>query len=163
MRRFWLCTVMATLLLSGCAAQPLETVSDDFTLMAEVPAREILLELPSEAVLPVMQREDGEKLYLCDGYELRLQTLPSGNLDGALRTITGMTAKDLTVMQTIAGENTRYDCSWCTVGEEGELVGRTAILDDGNYYYCVSALALTEDAGQLRDKWKNVFSTITLD
>lgn len=137
----------------------METVCDVYPQAAEVQARQILLSLPEEAAQPAMEREDGEKLYLCNGYELRVQTLPSGNLTGTLRTVTGFTEDEMTVIQTMDGENTRYDCVWCTVGETGDQVGRTAVIDDGSYYYCVSVLADSAEAGKLRQTWQTLLDS----
>ena len=148
--------------LMGCAAQPLETVSDAYVEQVPAIAQRIMLDLPEEAAQPVMESQDGEQLFLCSGYELRVQTLNSGNLSDVISEVTGYTQDQLTLIETGAGKCRRYDCSWCTVGEEGELVGRTAILDDGNYCYCVTALAKSEDTYDLQQEWQQVFSSIEL-
>lgn len=162
MKKCWILGTLVVFLLTGCAEEPLETVSDVYLQPIEALAQQALLELPPEAAQPVMESDSGEKLYQCNGYELRLQTLPSGNFTGTLRTVTGFSEEDLTVMQTVDGENTRYDCVWCTASEEGQLVGRTAIVDDGNYYYCLSAMANADEVGQLQETWQQLFASFTL-
>lgn len=157
-----LLALLAAVLLAGCGAQPLETVSDIYPQVVTAPPRRISLELPKEAAMPVFSGEDGEKLYLCGDFELRIQTLPAGNLTGALRSVTGLSAESLRPIQTRWGENTRYDCVWCTAGEEGEQVGKTAVIDDGSYYYCVTAMAPAELAQQQQEIWQRIFSTIAI-
>lgn len=162
MKKCLLAAMVAVVLLAGCGAKPLETVNDVYPQVVEDAPRRLSVELPKEAALPVMQREDGEKLYLCGDFELRLQTVPSGNLAGTLRKVTGLSEETLRPIQVRWGENIRYDCVWCAAGEEGELVGKTAIIDDGCYYYCVTALAPTELAREQQELWQRIFSTIAI-
>ena len=163
MKKVLATTILAALLLIGCAEPVFETVSDDYVEQTRLAAKQIILDLPPEAAQPVMESTGGEQLYQCNGYELRIQTLDAGNLDGVLRTVTGYGKEQLTVMETAAGENRRYDCVWCSTGEEGELVGRTAILDDGSYCYCVSLLAPSKSAHELQRTWQTILSTLELD
>ena len=161
MRR--ICTIcILALLLTGCAAQPVETVSDIYVEQISAVAKQIIMDLPEEAALPVMEGSNGEKLYLCKGYEVRVQTLASGNLDNVLQEVTGYGEDRLTVIKTAAGPYSRYDCSWSSTGAEGELVGRTAVIDDGNYCYCVTALASSGDTNELKQQWQHVFSSLQL-
>ena len=67
--------VILALLLSGCADPALETVSDVYMTQPPAEIRTISLELPEDAAEAVMEGGDGARLYLCDGYELRLQTV----------------------------------------------------------------------------------------
>lgn len=150
------------LLLMGCAAKPVETVSDIYVDELPAMAQQILIDLPEEAAQPVMERGDSEKLYLCGNYELRVQTLRSGDLNGILEEVTGYSKDRLTVIETADGPYRRYDCSWCSVGAEGELVARTAIIDDGDYCYCVTALADSGEANGLKQQWQQVFSSLEL-
>ena len=121
-----------------------------------------MVDLPEEAAQPVMERGDGDKLYLCGNYEVRVQTLRSGDLNSILEEVTGYGKDRLTLIETAAGPNRRYDCSWCSAGTEGELVARTAIIDDGSYCYCVTALAASEDANALKQQWQHMFSSLQL-
>lgn len=161
-KKIWIIGMLAVLLLTGCAEEMIETVNDVYPETITVQARQILLDVPKEAAMAVMENDSGEALYQCDGYELRLQTLPAGNLTGTLRQVTGFTEEELTLIQTIDQGYNRYDCVWCAAGAEGELVGKTAVIDDGNYYYCVSVLSPEEQAGNLRESWKRLFDSITL-
>lgn len=152
--------IMLSALLAGCTEPALETVNDVYVTQPPAEQLTIRLELPEDAAEAVMEGREGAKLYLCDGYELRLQTLSSADLDEVLRTLTGYGEDRLTVMKTREGSFDRYDCVWCSAGEEGELVGRTAIFSDGSYYYCVSALARSEDAYDLQDTWQQLLENV---
>ena len=162
MKKVWVIGILA-LLITGCAAKPVETVSDIYVEQMPAVARQVIVDLPEEAARPVMQSDSGEELYLCDGYELRLQTLRSGDLNRVLEEVTGYGNERLTIIETAAGPYRRYDCSWCSAGAEGELVARTAILDDGEYCYCVTAMASSEDANDLKQQWQHMFSSVKLD
>lgn len=141
---FLLCAV----LLTGCAGEEtFETVADRPVFVEEAPQRQVFVTLPEEAAMPVSETESG-KLYLCDGYEIQLQTLAAGNLDATLRTVTGYSRQDLELIRTGINGIKRYDLVWSCLGESGDRVGRAAIYDDGNYHYVLSVLA---DADRVRD------------
>ena len=154
--------LILALLLCGCASPALETVSDVYEQPMPAEARQILIDLPQEAARSVMEGTDGGVLYQCVGYEIRVQTLAVDSLDEALRAVTGYGEEKLTVIKTAAGDYSRYDCVWCSAGEEGELVGRTAILDDGSFYYCVSLLSKSEDAYPLQQTWQQILGSLEL-
>lgn len=160
--KFICIVVLLSALLCGCTQPALETVNDVYVTQLPEERRSIRLELPENAAEAVMEGGEGARLYLCDGYELRLQTVASCDLDEVLRAVTGYGEDRLTLMKTKDGNLDRYDCVWCSSGEEGELVGRTAILVDGNYYYCVSALAKSEDAYALQETWQQLLNTLEL-
>ena len=156
-----LCLAVA-MLLCGCATPALETVSDVYVTQPPAEMKTICLALPEDAAEAVMEGGAGTRLYLCDGYELRLQTLDVRSLDEALQTVTGYGEDRLTVMKTRDGVYDRYDCVWSAAGEEGELVGRTAVLSDGSYYYCVSALADSGSAYGLSEVWQEILGSVTI-
>ena len=160
--KFICIVVLLSALLCGCTQPALETVNDVYVTQPPEERRSIRLELPENAAEAVMEGGEGARLYLCDGYELRLQTIAAGNMDEVLRTVTGYGEDRLTLMRTKDGDFDRYDCVWCSAGEDGELVGRAAILTDGNYYYCVSALAKSGDAPGLRETWQQIMDTLLL-
>lgn len=148
--------LLLALLLTGCAgAETMETVADQPVILEEAPRRQVLVTLPEEAAVPVSESESG-KLYLCDGYEIQLQTLAAGNLDATLRTVTGYGQQELSLIRTGINGIKRYDLVWSCLGESGDRVGRAAIYDDGNYHYVLSVLT---DADRVRD-WEEVFSEL---
>ena len=162
MKKVCTLVLIAAVLLCGCVSPDLETVSDVYVTQPPAQMKTIHLQLPEDAAEAVMEGGSGTRLYLCDGYELRLQTMDEGSLDDVLQSVTGYGEDRLTVMKTRAGEFDRYDCVWCTAGEEGEQVGRTAILNDGSYFYCVSALADSRSAYELGEVWQSILDSFTL-
>lgn len=161
MKKLWLLGITAVLL-CGCTKTAMETVSDVYVTQPPGERQTIHLELPEDAAQAVMEGGQGTRLYLCDGYELRLQTLCSGDLDAVLREVTGFGEDRLTVIKTRGGDYDRYDCVWSAAGEGGDQVGRTMILDDGAYYYCVSATADSGAAYELSEVWQEILDSVSL-
>ena len=107
-------------LFAGCGGQEtFETVADEFQAAQPAVARQVNLILPEEAAVPASEGETGT-LYLCDGYEILLQTLPAGNLDATLRDLTGYGRQDLELIATEPDGVKRYDLVWSCLGESGE-------------------------------------------
>ena len=152
--------VLAALVLAGCSQAPAaETVTDVLEEPVMAQPRELHLELPGETVACAMESDSG-RLYLGDGYEVMVQTLPGGDLDATIRSLTGFHREDITVMQT-GQEPKRWEFAWAAAGERGERVGRGVVLDDGSYHYCLSVL---QDAGDddCQIIWSQVFATFSL-
>lgn len=157
-----LCVVLFSVFLGGCAAEDtFETVADEWVQSVAAPVREVVLSLPEEAAAPVSARENGT-LYQCDGYEIMVETLASGDLDATLQSVTGYGREELTVMETRSGDLKRYDLVWSSLGEAGDLVGRACVLDDGNYHYVLSVLADASRAGEFEEAWNELFSGYSL-
>ena len=154
--------LIGAMLLCGCNTPVYETVGDVYITQPPAERLTVRLELPEEGAEAVMEGSGGARLYLCDGYEVTVQTLSVTTLNEALRTVTGFDEDQLTVMATREGEYDRYDCVWCTAGEQGDRVGRTAILYDGSHFYCVSVLADSADAHELSLDWQRIMDSITL-
>ncbi len=154
--------LMLCLLLTGCGSREVfETVADDLIQSAAAPLREIHLEIPADAAAPVSEAENGE-FYLCDGWEISVQTFASGDLDATLRTLTGYSREKLTVVETSLSGITRYDLVWSCVGEAGSRVGRATVLDDGNYHYVLSVLGNAERTQAWEETWETLFSSYWL-
>lgn len=152
--------VLAGLLLTGCSQAPAaETVADVLEEPVLAQPREVRLELPGETVACAMESDSG-RLYLGDGYEVMVQTLPGGDLDATIRSLTGFNREDITVMQT-GQEPKRWEFAWAAAGERGERVGRGVVLDDGSYHYCLSVLQDAED-DDCQIIWSQVFATFSL-
>lgn len=160
-KKFWIPAVIA-LLLSGCGArETFETVADDLAQPAMAQAGTVTVELPDDAVTPVLEQE-GEQVYLCQDYELIIQTQASGDLNGTIRAICGFDKEDLTVIQTQSGTAERYDFVWACAGEGGDRLGRAVILDDGNYHYCMSVLRDADTTKTSQIVWSQVFDSFCL-
>ena len=89
-----LLVLMLMILLCGCGAQEtFETVADEMVLPVLAQPREILLTLPEETLLPAME-SDGRTLYLCNGYDVAVQTLSTGDLNATIRQLSGLKGKN---------------------------------------------------------------------
>ena len=150
-------------LLCGCAQEPvLETVADDLIQPVMAQPRQTTVQLPDDAVAPVLE-SDSAQMYLCQDYELVIETLSSGDLDATVRTISGYPAQELTLLKTQQGDADRYDFVWVSAGETGERLGRGVILDDGNYHYCMSVLRDADTTETSQISWRNVFESFALE
>ena len=157
----WLLWLLPVLCLTGCAAEEtFETVSDEQALSVMASPRQIRVDLPDNAVAPVLEGQ-GEQLYLCDGYDILIEVVPAGDLPETIRKVSGYEKDALTVMETRWDDVTRYEFVWASAGENGDRLGRAVLLDDGNYHYCMSVLR-DADAGKDQILWDEVFSSFGL-
>lgn len=153
---------LLSILLCGCTAQEtMETISDEILVSVMAQPRDISVELPGETALPVVENDAG-RIYLCDEYEIVLQTLDAGDLDRTLQTISGMEKQQITVMETVQDDVTRYEFVWTSAGERGEQLGRAVVLDDSNFHYCLSVLRNPERAEKSQINWNQVFDSFSL-
>lgn len=162
MKKLWIWLVLA-LLLSGCGAkQTLETVADDIPAQPALASpAEISVHLPDNAIAPVL-KNDLQQVYLCEDYEISVETRASGNLSGTITAISGYDPDRLTVMHTLQDGTDRYDFVWASAGETGERLGRAVVLDDGNYHYCMSVLRDAENTKMSQVVWSDVFDSFCL-
>lgn len=157
-----ICLLMLAILLAGCRAETMETVEDVWEEAPEAVPRQIRVSLPGEEALPVMESST-DRLYLGEHYQIEVQTLPGGDLSRTVQTMSGLDPEDVTVMQTEQGGLARYDFVWAAAGEEGDQLGRGAILDDGNYHYALSVLRSADDETTRQIHWDQVFSSFTAE
>ena len=162
MKRGWILVVLMALL-AGCAQQQevFETVADDLETPVMAAPRQISVRLPEDTVVPVLEN-DQEQVYLCDDYELILQTVSSGDLDATVQTLTGCARDRLTLVKTCQNDLDRYDFVWTCAGEKGDMLGRGVILDDGSYHYCMSVLRSADGTKKSRIVWSDVFGSFNL-
>lgn len=158
------CVLLMLLMLTlcGCVAEEvMETVSDELVLSAMAQPREIAVNLPDNAVTPVLE-SDSRQMYLSEDYEIILETLSGGDVDATIRSLTGYEKDKLTVMQTQWDGVERYEFVWVAAGETGDRLGRGVILDDGNYHYCMSVLRDAESQKMSQIVWRDVFASFRL-
>jgi len=157
----WMIWMLLPLLLTGCGAEEtFETVADEAVLPVMAQPRQITVQLPEDAAAPVLESE-GEQVYVCEDYEIILETLSSGDLNGTIRALTGYAREALTVMETQWQEIGRYDFVWAAAGENGDRLGRGVILDDGQYHYCMTLLR-DADRGDDKAVWDQLFQSFDL-
>lgn len=154
--------ILLCMLLSGCGAEEtFETVSDPAVVpVAAVPAQ-VVLQLPRDAAAPVLET-GGRKIYECEDFEILLENRPSGDLRETVRCLTGFDAETLTVMKTRQGSWDRYEFVWTCLGEQGQRLGKAAVLDDGSCHYCLSVLWDASAGEENREERQQVLSSFAL-
>ena len=157
-----LCVTMVLLcLLAGCAGEEtMETVADE-AVLTQVQAKAIRVELPEETVLPVMQTDTGT-IYICRDFQVTVQTLPGGDLERTVMSLTGFDLPAVTVMETENGALDRFDLVWSCAGELGPEVGRASILSDGRYHYCLTVMTPEENTQDYREIFNGMFESFTV-
>lgn len=153
------CLFLIGLLLTGCsAAETFETIGPVQHVQNEVPVMaDVELSLPESAVVQTIAGQDA--VYECDGYMLLLQTLSSGDFKTTVQTLSGFLPEHLTIIQTGADGIKRYDWVWTAAGEEGDVLGRASVLDDGNYHYCLCVVAPVDQSTALSETWSQLFGS----
>lgn len=154
---------LLALALSACAPEEtpvLETVGEGTCQQQEKPvAAKIEVMIPEEAVSEAMADGSGGELYTWDDHTLQLQTLEGGDIRRTVESVTGFDYDSLTVMASRKGDLTYYQTVWSTAGEEGTMLGRALIADDGYYHYCVSLLSPEDsDSADVYDRLCATFS-----
>ncbi|MBQ2892518.1 MAG: hypothetical protein IJE24_00120 [Oscillospiraceae bacterium] len=157
-----LCLILiCVLFLTGCQAAPtFETVDDVYAPGQQSTARQIRLDLPENVQAIV---GDNGRLYLCDGYDITVETFASGDLNSTIELLTGFAPDALTMLQTASSDGRRYECAWTAAGENGDTVGRAVVLDDGQYHYCVTVMSGANAAGELSATWQELLNSVSLN
>ena len=147
-------------LLCGCsAAETFETVDDGMEQPVMGQEMKVSLTLPESAASPVVNTGDGARLYLCDGYDLAVQTLAGGDMNRTVMALCGYSADKVHLIESLKDGQRRYEWVWSAVGEEGDQIGRAVVLVQGDYHYCVSVMAPSALAGSLEQEWTALFSS----
>lgn len=158
----WIWIFPAVLLLTGCAVRDtFETVSDELITPVMATPKQVHIDLPDEAQAASFPSDTGT-LFICDDYEIAIETLSSGDLDSTLKTMTGQGQENLSLMTTKQGECTRYDFVWAGVNDDGDYSGRGTILDDGVYHYCLSLVRPLDKMNNSQVVWRQVFHSFTV-
>ena len=162
MKKIWI-VAMLMLFLCGCGAQETFETLGQVQQPVQADPWQILLELPEDAGSPVMQSQDSGKLYMCKDFSMTIQTLPGGDLNQTFLQCTGFPVSGLQIMHTKIDGIKRYETVWASSAEEGERLGRIAVLDDGSYHYVLTVMADAQKAGQLTDTWQTLFRTLRIE
>ena len=157
MKKLWVFVVLI-LMCCGCGAQEtFETIGNLEEAPVTAEPWQMVFDLPSDAGKPVMESEEAGILYFCEDYTLTVQTLAGGDLERSFVQCTGFSKDALQVMQTESQGIERYEAVWTAAAEDGEQVGRIAVLDDGNYHYVLTVMADASKAGELTSAWQALF------
>ena len=134
--------LVAVLCFGGCAsvtAPVMETVADEVVQPVAADPKPMAVWLPEDAAAQTAIADaQGERCYTWDDCELRLQTLDGGDIRATLRKLTGLDPEKLTVMEYERDGLQFYQTVWSMTGEEGVMLGRCMVADDGSYHYCIS-------------------------
>lgn len=161
MKKFLLFVSMI-LLLTGCGeSETFETIADEQMLPAMAQPQEILVSLPGETAMPVVESDNG-RFYLAGDYEIHIQTLEAGDLNRTVKTLSGFERDALTVMETEQDGMRRYEFVWSCAGENGDRLGRAVILDDGSYHYTMTVLRDADTTENTQIVWHDVFASFSL-
>ena len=152
-----------TVFLTGCSSQEtFETVTDDYVQPVMAQMQQIMVSLPIDAAVTVLEEASAGTIYLCDGYTVTVQTTEAGDLQRTLKETTGFSEEDLRTIQTQHSGLTRTEGVWTAAGEQEDQLGRFAVLDDGNYYYILTCMADASRAGELQPVWQELFDSFRL-
>lgn len=163
MNRILICLLCACLL-SGCKSpEAYETMTDLYYAPETPEPAQITLWLPETGALSVLENEETGKLYLCDGYSVWVQTFPSGDMNATLCAATGYDRSQLHGIGWERDGVARYECAWASAGEAGDEIGRTVVLDDGDYHYVVTVMGQADLAGSLAETWMEITDSVALD
>lgn len=155
--------LLLSVVLCGCSnVKTFEVISDNIVDFPSPTPAKVHLRLPDDATLSVMNGSDGQS-YEGDHYQIIVQTYPSEDLSQTLQLITGYSKNQLNVMEVTEDNLNKYLCAWSAVSEEGELVGRCAVLDDGRYHYCLSVLVDAQMSGEIREDIDAIFADYSLE
>lgn len=149
-------------LLTGCGVQETyETIADEVVESVMATPKQILVDLPGDALAPVLETM-GEQVYLSHDYEIIIETLDAGDLGATVEAISGYPMEALTILQTQRDGIDRHEFVWASAGEYGDRLGRAVILDDGDFHYCMSVLRDTGEQGTSQISWEDVFSSFRI-
>lgn len=155
--------LLALLMFTGCGAEPtMEMVADVWAEPALPEPGSIHVALPGETALPVIESDSG-RIYLCNDYEVYLETMESGDLPETVRTMSGFSPEEVTMVSTSQDGMDRHEFVWASVGETGDWLGRGVVLDDGNYHYTMTVLRSAESVETSQVVWDGVFNSFRID
>ncbi len=152
--------VLLAFLLTGCGAEStMETVNDEYIQPVMAQKQQILVSLPVDAAVEVLEEESAGTIYLCDGYTVTLQTVESGDMSKTLQLATGFSKENLRFIQTQYSGLTRTEGVWTAAGESGDQVGHFAVLDDGSYHYVLTCMADAARTESLQPVMEELFDS----
>ncbi len=160
--KVWISVLVLAALLTGCSSPVYETMGNVVHVgqQTRLP-RTVLLEIPRDAA--VLTASGTDLLYTCEGYTMSMQVLPAGDLAATVRSLSGFAPERLTILESRCGDHTRHDWVWVSAGEGGDVLCRAAVLDDGNYHYCLTVAGEDSATAQLSEAWNQLFATFCLE
>ena len=152
--------------LCGCSKPAWETVED---VLPPVPvglwteeAYVIQIDMPEETQLT--EEEQTWKIYSTDqgDFEIETRTFLAASASEAVKTISGYSEEELTILQTSRFDLPEYRFAWVTQTEQGSKLCRADLVMNGTECYAVIC-SVNETAGNAyEDQIRYVFSTFGL-
>ena len=163
MRKIMTLLVFCSMLSACSKAETFETLGQIQHQQTLAPAlATVQLSLPDSAAAQTFG-SGMEGMYDCDGYTVLVQTFSSGDFTSTVQNLSGFSPDKLTVMESSVADVKRYDWVWTAAGEEGDMLCRASVLDDGNYHYCLCTVAPADQAGALSAEWSRLFGSFRLE
>lgn len=156
--------LLLLLCLTGCSVPVWETVDDDLSVSAsqQQEAYTVQIGVPDGMTL----LEDGEtfQLYSTDNGELEIetQTFLTAGVDSAVKTLTGFSAEELTILQTTRFDMPEYQFAWVAQTEQGARLYRADMVLDGTRCYAVVCSSLESAGDYYAFQARQVFSSFGL-
>lgn len=149
-------------LLAGCSAQPVyETIGNACEGVSDSEPMTIQMWLPQEAALEASS-PDGESRYTWGDWEIWTQVCSGGDLEETLKTMSGMDRQYLTVMSRKMGEYTCHETVWSATREDGAMLCRGAVVDDGIHHYCIGLMAAEEESAEAKEVFDQILESVSL-
>ena len=160
------CLLLIVLLLSGCSRPAWETVEDE---MPEVPAAQWLdetytIEIGVPADTELLESKEDWKVYSTQNGEFEVETrkfLASG-LGDAVKTLTGYSQEQLTIMETSRFDLPEYQFVWVTQTQQGSRLCRADLVMDGADCYAVVCSTLEQVGTAYEPQVRQAISTFGL-
>lgn len=70
--------------------------------------------------------------------------------------------EELTLIKTASDDVDKYEFVWTSVTDEGHLIGRATVLDDGNYHYVLSSTVDADLIEEYQEIWNGIFESFEL-
>lgn len=169
MRRWiGLLAALLTVGLCGCTAAQqaaYEVVDDAAPTGVLADAAYTIRITPPDGSIPVQTGTAGCEAYgQIDGeYEIVAQTVMADSLDTAVYALSGFRQPQLQVIALERDGMQAYQFAWCTAAEQGQMICRATVCQDGDYYYALCVSVLEGMAAEYNDCVNEVFASFELD
>lgn len=152
-------SLMLLVFSTGCsksAETGIELVADTLPQASAAPRYTMVLAMPTDVEEVFSPSDEARQLYAQPGGALTITTevLQAESLDILLSELTGLERSCLTMITTWQEGLPKHDLTWTAAGESGMNVYRSAILDDGTYYYIATAAVPEEQAAEYANEMR---------
>lgn len=156
--------LLAALLLAGCAAEPVYETIGDVCGNSEPVSTPGTIEfaVPEGAQVQTSETDSGVNYYTVGDWEIWTQVREGGDIRATMKEVTGMDPDALTVMSRQVDGMDCHETTWTANGEDGVMVGRAAVLDDGNHHYCMALMVPQAQAEQIGENFMQLLDSVMI-